>query len=250
VLINLYSSLITFCSFSNAKTGSTGKILSVSIFMKQFLSSISILLLVGCNSNQKNTTVTEKPRTDTIIKHDTVYINNEQHWQEGLSLANDPEMDSVSGKPVKYYISNPECSPLAIDFYEGQLRPTDNRTTVALLSLATTDDATLRPFYRWCLNSTIQIADGALWEMTGLPARQYAEKFPKEFFEYMDRDTANSTYSNWTTQISYSGFNDIDDTKNPKAIRNKLTAKMKQHCTNCSEVLLKRIDKFAMDCFP
>jgi hypothetical protein len=220
--------------------------------MKQLLSLTSIaFFLFACNDKQNNKPViTEKPHADTIIKHDTVYINNDQHWQEGLGLANDPEMDSVWGKPVKFYTDNPKCSPLAIDFYAGQLRPTDNNTTAALLSLATTDDNTLRPFYRWCLNSTIEIADGALWEMTGLPARQYAEKFPGEFFEYMDRDTTNSTYNNWTTQISYSGFNNIDDPKKPKAIRNRLTAKMKLHCTNCSQALLKRIDKFAMDCFP
>ena len=75
-----------------------------------------------------------------------------------------------------------------------------------MLSLVTTNDNNLRPFYRWCLNKTIQIEDGALAEYTGIPARQYAEKFPKEFFEYMDYDTTKEKYGDWVGSISYSGY--------------------------------------------
>lgn len=135
-------------------------------------------------------------------------------------MTHDPEVDSIWGKPVNFYIENPKCSPIAIDFYAGQFRPTDNRTTVALLILVTSTNNHLRPFYRWCLNKTIQIQDGALGEYTGVPARRYAEKFPKEFFQYMDYDTTGNKYADWTNSILYSGFYDEDDYNKPADIRN------------------------------
>lgn len=211
---------------------------------------VTLFLLTACTDRQTSKQDIQQTRkTDTIIQHDTIFYSN-NNWQQGFDLTHDPEVDSIWGKPVKYYIDNPNCSPIAIDFYQGQFRPTDNNTTAALLTLVTTDDNQLRPFYRWCLNKTIQIQDGALGEYTGVPARQYAEKYPKEFFEYMDIDTTKGKYNDWVGSISYSGFYDKDDYKKPQDIRKRMTQTMKANCINCSEKLKKRIDKFAADCFP
>jgi hypothetical protein len=219
--------------------------------MKYLLIIGFLFCIEACSNQQNNRSVSTKlPAKDTIIKHDTIYINNDSKWQEGFGLTNDPDIDTVWGKPVKFYISNPKCSPIAIDFYQGQFKPTDNNTTAALLELVTTDDDNLRPFYRWCLNKTIQVQDGALAEYTGIPAREYAEKFPNEFFAYMDADTTRKRYSDWTEAISYSGFYDMDDYRKPADIRSRLLKKMKQHCKNSDANMNEQINKFAADCFP
>jgi hypothetical protein len=140
-------------------------------------------------------------------------------------------------------------SVLALAFYYGRLKPSDDEVTDRLLELAATDNQKLRPFYRWCLNKTIVIQDGALGEHTGVPARKYAEKFPKEFFEYMDYDTTGEKYTDWVNSILYSGFYDKDDYKKPQDIRNRMSKTMKRNCNNCSDQFKKRIDKFAADCF-
>jgi hypothetical protein len=104
-------------------------------------------------------------------------------------------------------------------------------------------------FYRWCLNKTIQVQDGALAEYTGVPARRYAEKFPIEFFVYMDQDTSGSRYLDWTAAIGYSGFYDQDDYKRTDEVKRAFADKMKQHCRGCSQDWVKRIEKFVGDCF-
>jgi hypothetical protein len=219
--------------------------------MKPLIFALFFFYLTACTYRQSDKNIhAKKVSGDTVLKHDTVYINNENNSREGFGLTHDPEVDSIWGKPVKFYIDNPDCSPIAIDFFQGEFRPTDNNTTAAFLSLVTTNDHNLPPFYRWCLNKTIIIEDGALAEFTGVPARQYAEKFPKEFFEYMDSDTTKQKYGDWVSSISYSGFYDIDDYKKSNDIRSRMTKKMKQNCTNCNEQMSKRIDKLAMDCFP
>lgn len=219
--------------------------------MKTVTFILCLFFLTACNDRQVDDTSSKKKlRPDTIIKHDTIYLNNQNNWQQGFGLTHDPEIDSVWGKPVKFYIDNPKCSQTAVDFYLGEFRPIDNNTTAALLKLVTTDDTNLRPFYRWCLNKTIQIQDGALAEYTGVPARQYAEKFPKEFFEYMDYDTSGDKYLDWVNSILYSGFYPNDDYKKPKEIRDRMSTTMKKNFNNCSDTLKKRIDKFAADCFP
>ena len=206
---------------------------------------------MACSGKRgKTKTISQTPFVDTMSTHDTVNTKNDYNWQQSFGLTNDPEIDSVWGKPVKFYIDNPACSPIAIEFYRGRFRPTDDRATDSLLKLVTVNDSRLRPFYRWCLYKTIQIQDGALAESTGIPARQYAEKFPKEFFEYIDAENKKEKYQDWVDAISYSGFYDIDDYQKSKDIRNRLKTKMKMNCIGCSEETIHRIDIFAKDCFP
>ncbi|MDB5283741.1 MAG: hypothetical protein JWO06_2816 [Bacteroidota bacterium] len=189
-------------------------------------------------------------KIDTIIKtvHDTVYIDRSREWTEVFGFRyHSPDRDSIWHKPVQFYISKPNCSALATDFYYGDWRPSCNQMTTELLSLATTDDKDLRPFYRWCLTMTIRLSDGCLAEEIGVPARRYAEKYPKEFFEYMDADTTGKKYEQWTDAIFYSGFYDLEEYKTD--VSKKLTASMLSNCKDCDEKLKKRIEKFAKDCF-
>lgn len=218
--------------------------------MKLLKIILSFILISACTHKQGQSSSTNAPITkDSIIKPDSI-IYPIIDWQQGFGLTHDPTVDSIWGKPVTFYIDNPNCSPIARDFYTGKFRPEDNPETAALLALVSTNDNTLRPFYRWCLNKTIQIQDGALSEYTGVPARQYAEKFPNEFFTYMDFDSTGAKYLDWVNAIMYSGFYDNDDDKNPLDLRKRLTQTMKVNCKDCNEQLKKRIEDFAMDCFP
>ena len=191
----------------------------------------------------------QRTSVDSIKNQDTILSTKEINWQASFDLTHNPELDSIWGKPVKFYIENPNCSSTAIDFYFGKFRPMDDTATANLLMLVTTNDNNLRPFYRWCLNKTILIQDGALGEYTGVPARQYAEKFPLEFFEYMDSDTSGDKYLDWTNSIMYSGFYDYEDYKNTKEIRTRFANTMKSNCNNCTGAMEKRIEKFVEDCF-
>jgi len=188
--------------------------------------------------------------TDTVTKvvHDTVYIDRSREWTKVFGFTHhSPDHDSVWHKPVQFYISKPNCSALATDFYYGDWRPSCNGMTDELLKLATTDDKDLRPFYRWCLSMTIKISDGCLGEATGAPARRYAEKFPKEFFEYMDADTTGNKYIQWTETIHYSGYDGTEEYRTD--VSKKLTVTMLANCKDCDDKLKKRIEKFAKDCF-
>jgi hypothetical protein len=209
-----------------------------------------IFFLFACNDEGMRTNeIRQTAKKDSSVKPDTLPDNNHNDWQEGFGLIHNPDVDSIWGKPVSYYITNDQCSPLAINFYKGSFRPMDNDSTAQLLFLAAADNDELRPFYRWCLNKTILIQDGALAEYTGVPARKYAEKFPAEFFEYMDYDTTGSKYSDWKNSITYSGFYDEDNYKKPEQIRNRMTRKMLGNCYNCKGQLKQRIRKFTEDCF-
>ena len=198
-----------------------------------------LLLLFSCKEknktfpNQENKTIKQKVA----------------NWQEGFGLTHSIDIDSIWGKPVRYYVTNKKCDSTAIKFYLGTYRPTDEPETERLLHLVTTDDSSLRPFYRWILNKTIIIQDGALGEYTGIPAREYVEKFPKEFFEYMDFDKSGKKYSDWCNSITYSGFYNSDDYKNPERNKENIVKTMNLNCSNCDKKARKRILKFADDCF-
>ena len=220
--------------------------------MKNLLLIILTLITFACTNKQtdRKSINNNNSRFDTVIIHDTVFIsNNKNDWQEGFGLTHEPDKDTIWYKPVNFYITDKECSGLSIDFYFGRLRPSDDYVTDELLKLAITDNKKLRPFYRWCLNKTIVIQDGALGEHTGIPARKYAEKFPKEFFEYMDIDTSGQKLIDWIGSISYSGFYDEDDYEKPKLIQHRMAQTMKLNCKNCDKKTINRIDIFTIDCF-
>jgi hypothetical protein len=221
--------------------------------MKIFYLAIPVLFFFACKSKQKNLNPPsiQNLKVDSLPKDEKVKSPNKDNidWQEGFGLTHNPNKDSIWFKPVSFYLSNKECSKLAKDFYYGKLKPSDDSITNELLKLSVTDNDKLRPFYRWCLNKTILIQDGALGEHTGIPARRYAEKFPREFFEYMDIDTSGNKYLDWVNSILYSGFYEDDDYKRLNKIRESMSSTMKSNCKNCNDEIKLRIEKFVNDCF-
>ena len=200
-----------------------------------------LLLIISCKEKKQSIVQNKIPQQKVV--------NKVSDWQEGFELTHNVDKDSIWNEPVRFYLDNKLCNLIAKDFYYGKYRPTDDPKTAELLSLITTDNNDLRPFYRWILNKTILIQDGALAEYTGVPARKYAEKFPKEFFEYMDYDKSGEKYLDWTNAIQYSGFYDVDDFKNSKRIRDNLVKTMNSNCVNCDKKMIGRIEKFSKDCF-
>jgi hypothetical protein len=201
----------------------------------------------SCTTNNKKESFTkEKP----IIIHDTIYLNDNKtkDWQKGFGLTNDPNIDSIWYKPVSFYLNDENCSGLAFDFYYGYFRPGDNGATQELLKLSNTNNEKLRPFYRWCLNKTLIVSDGALGELVGIPAREYAEKFPDEFFNYLDIDTTFEKYKMWTAAISYSGLEEYG-AKNSSSLNKKhIEERMIKSLKVKSEKNITRIKQFALDC--
>lgn len=224
--------------------------------MKRTLILIT-LFLFSCETKNKSSlekneeSQIAKPKVEKLkVTENSIIQKNQNAWQQGFGLTHNIDKDSIWKKPVRYYIENKNCSQTAIDFYFGKFRPVDDEKTEKLLGLVTTDNSELRPFYRWILNKTILIQDGALAEYTGIPARKYAERFPNEFFEYMDIEKSNEKYLNWCNSIMYSGFYDKDSFENPELIRKEFAKTMSKNCKNCDHTTIERINKFADDCFP
>ena len=220
--------------------------------VKQIGPSLLIALLVfsACERISK---VTQKERhnqsIDTVVLRDTIVIKDTLiryspiDWQSGFNLSHDPNKDSIWGEAVDYYISDPACDALAFDFYYGSFKPEDNASTAELLDLCLTSNVKLRPFYRWCLDKTIEVADGALAEYPGEPARKYAEKYPEEFFEFVDAPENKHSYYNWVDIIAYSGLYEYKY-QNDKAYK-AILSRMTNNCKDCSDELISRIEIFA-----
>lgn len=198
-----------------------------------------------------------KHPADIVAAHvDTVKAGPKQQkktgnfWIDQFGITRDPNKDSIAGKPVEDYLANPQVDQIAKDFYTGKYRPTDNDSTTHLLGLIKTKNKQLRPFYRWCLDETINIADGAVGEYPGEPAMQYALAHPAEFFTYLDKDKSGKRYGNWVGSISYSGL--FEYTHNYQTIdfdkvKKKIKADLLINCLPCSVALRNKIEKLSAD---
>jgi hypothetical protein len=168
-----------------------------------------------------------------------------RYWRDRRTGRRYPLPSQIGGRPVAFYLTDPRVSPLAKALYTGRFRPSDSDSTTRLLALVTTKQADIRPFYRWCLDFTIRLSDGALGEYPGEPALRYASKFPQEFFAYMDKDTTGERYKSWVVIIAYSGLGSYDEATT--ATRKRITDEMKKNCHSCTDRMSKRISVFAKD---
>ena len=208
---------------------------------------ISSLILFACNDNKKSigqSSIDTPQLKSKLTTADTLHLTK-NIWTDRLNNNKYPLPDTIGGRPVSFYLENQKVASIAKALYKGQFRPEDNDTTTQLLSLVVTDDSIIRPFYRWCLDFTISISDGALGEYPGTPALKYATKFPQEFFAYMDKDTSGQRYKEWTEIIAYSGLSNYDETNSE--IERKIIQDLLTNCKSCNANLKTRISKFAKD---
>lgn len=220
----------------------------------------SLVVLCACelhstsnNAVSKSIAATKKVAVTTrspALQKTTLASHHENQpatstWRDRFNGQLYPLPDTIGSKPVAFYLQHPKVSPLAKALYTAHFRPTDNDSTVQLLALTTTDNKEIRPFYRWCLDFTIAISDGALGEYPGTPALAYASKFPQEFFAYMDKDKTGERYRRWVEIIAYSGLNDYN--KPASKIQRAIISKMTKRCLICDPKTAKRIVDFASD---
>ncbi len=187
------------------------------------------------------------PERDTVYAHDTIYISNNYDWREVFGFRyHDSERDSIAGHPLDYYTSDTACSANAIGFLSGNWRPSCDRMTDELLALSLRGDPKFHPLYVWCLFMTLRISDGCLAENVGLPARRYAEAYPKEFFMAMDRPGDSDMYAIFVEAIRYSGGNASEHSSDET--RAHMEGRMLSQCAGCSATMRKRIHQFSIDC--
>ncbi len=196
------------------------------------------ILLLSCNSNEK------EDKQKTAISKDTI-SHKEVYWKDQMSGKVYLLPDSINEEPIPFYLNNPAIAQIAKDFYNNKFRPSDNDSTTLLLSYISTNDSIVRPFYLWCLDFTISISDGALAEYPGEPAIQYATKFPKEFFVFMDQDSTGERYKRWVEIIAYSGLTNYNEEY--EKIKTEVTGKLNANCTSCNDSYKKRNEKFVGD---
>ncbi|MBK8088222.1 MAG: hypothetical protein IPK31_09880 [Chitinophagaceae bacterium] len=82
-------------------------------------------------------------------------------------------------------------------------------------------------------------------EYPGEPAIQYATKFPKEFFEFIDQDRTGERYKRWVEIIAYSGLINYND--DYEKIKIDVTGKLDANCISCDNSFKKKNEKFVDD---
>ncbi|RKD87849.1 hypothetical protein [Mangrovibacterium diazotrophicum] len=123
--------------------------------------------------------VTEKhlAKNDSAeTKYKSESTNEESSYQADLPKINaddmpeikrDLQVDSVAGKPIRFYLENPNLVVSAKRFYNGEIYPTDDSITFDLLDSLTTNNSELSPFYKLLFDYICDISDGALSEVMG-----------------------------------------------------------------------------------
>lgn len=189
---------------------------------------LSVFIIISaCNNDEQTEKITIPETTSPTPDHP--------------SDINYRRPDSISGKPASFYLGHSEVSGIAKDFFLGKFKAGDNDSTAELISYITTDNSAIRPFYRWCIDRIMTISDGALSELIGDPALDYAVKFPEEFISYMN---SKKPKGRWVELMAYSSFKFGE---NAALIKKEIVTKMNENCRNCNSSIKKDIERFGND---
>lgn len=179
---------------------------------KLFLVFFSSLLIISCSNesekrksiNEKTNSVQDSAKTESVMEW-TVKENERKANEEKLEKEKAAErqrmlierekvkkekhlsflhVDSLNGKPISFYLENPETNELVKSFYQGEFLPSDNDKTFALLDILVEKNEVIYPFYFHCLNSICLLSDGALSEVMGNPCLKMVYNYPNYTFSF------------------------------------------------------------------
>lgn len=181
------------------------------------------------DEEKNNIAISKTPSPDLLIitKDDSLRLFNDTVSNFRL------KMDSLSSKPISFYLTHPELDTNALAIYNG-LPPMDDSPTFKTLELAMTDNENLRPFYFHLMIGISEKSDGALGEIFGAYPLGYLEKYPEEFFKYFKKKVYNGKiFYRLASEISFQFY--FDD--NPFYSVEKLRKDIKDENPNLDKEL-------------
>lgn len=146
--------------------------------MKYHLLIITILFF-SCSSNSG--------RTDEQTKSEAV----EQPTKMLIEIKSEP-VDSLRSPFHRAYYSDVPLRTVAELVLSDSIKLMDNDLTFTLMQQITVEDKSTRDYFFPTFKFIMNEADGALAEVVGLYAKQYAERYPNEFlnrFECCNSDS-------------------------------------------------------------
>ncbi|QQS50976.1 MAG: SH3 domain-containing protein [Bacteroidota bacterium] len=147
-----------------------------------------------------------------IIENDIDFnkIPNENKPCEKLWGVNNNFTEILNGKPITFYLNNPQIDRFSKMYYQGQFKLYDNSETFAFLDSVMTLNNEIRPFYFYIFNSVLNQSDGALSEYVSVFCLKYFETQPCEFFNYCKNGEYKVDKSKWTGFIGFQLYSKTD----------------------------------------
>jgi hypothetical protein len=118
------------------------------------------------------------------------------------STVNTMFVNELDGRPISYYLGNPDIDGYSKLFYQGKFAASEDAQTYSFLDSVLTSNAETRPFYVYVFNSVMTVADGALAEHVAENCWKYFEKFPCEFFSLKKNPNYSKNYKYWFDNAS------------------------------------------------
>ena len=144
-------------------------------------------------------------------------------------------VNELDGKPISYYLENPDIDGCSKLFYQGKFAASDDLQTYAFLDSVLTNNAATRPFYVYVFNSVMSVADGALAEHIAENCWKYFEKFPCEFFSLKQDQHFVKNYKYWFDNASLRYYYDEESLAASQERLDKLSAIVSSQCSTCAE---------------
>ena len=156
--------------------------------MKYQLLIITILFF-SCSTNSGRT---DEQTTDEAVEQPTKALPEPQR----------EPIDSLRSPFHRAYYSDVPLRTVAELVLSDSIKPMDNDLTFTLMEQITADDKSTRDYFFPSFKFIVNEADGALAEVVGLYAKQYAERYPNEFFNRFECCNSDTTCCNELIKLS------------------------------------------------
>ena len=237
---------------------------------KLFLVFFSSLLIISCSNesekrkskSEKTNSVQDSLKTESVmewtVKENERKANEEKlekekaaEWQRKLVEREKAikekhlgflHVDSLNGKPISFYIENPETNELVKSFYQGEFLPSDNDETFELLDILVEKNEVIYPFYFHCLNSICLLSDGALSEVMGEPCLKMVSNYPNYTFSFFVENS--ELFEDYTGMIGYELFFQKYGTSNIQISESEFLENLKENLELDNPEIKSLLDKF------
>jgi hypothetical protein len=197
--------------------------------MKQFIFTILIILLSGCNGGKNDKSPNISSVKETARKEKPV-INNRVE-----------RPDSLKDPYSRYYLSDKNLKEIGDLILKDSVIPTDNYLTFRIMDSLSARTYQDRKFYFKVYAKILNKADGALAEAMGIPGLKYVESHTREFIG-LSIDLTNKQIESWANFIAWEII--FDSRKDPIEDGNMFIEKLISNCGELDLKLKRELDNF------
>lgn len=149
-----------------------------------------------------------------------------------IYFTNKTQIAALNGKPISFYLNNPQIDKSAKKFYKGELRIIGDSIPHYFADSLLTKNSETRPFYFFIFNQLVDMSTGKMVNSIAPKCTDYVQMYPCEFFNFFNQSEIEINVVKWTTYIGQT----LMDKPKYFDYKGQVDSKLKAECADVQDL--------------